>query len=517
MEPLLIVLVLLLSVLLRWIFVLTAGPNFGVDQWTWKTIINRTRAERMVPDKLENFLLDEKQWYPPLFQVFMAVLPKSVFEKYGAHVAISLDLVRAGLVGWVVFSLTQSLVVASLAILAYALSPIAVIYNLQLNPRGLAAILLDLAGLCIALYFMTENFALLVVAICLGALILLCHKMTSQLMVFLALVITIKLSDFKFLALIGLMGLLAYLVSFGYYRNVLRAHLDILRFWFNNWQWAGSHPILESPIYGEDGYTSPSRVYRSGPKAFIERLSQVFAFSPWSFLIGTLCMFTFFLSPGIGIELLDIVPVIAPSISALSNETAFWIFGGWASLIFLFSILTTVVPWFRFLGRGYLYGYNGAFPAAVTTGICIAHAGFSWVSLSLLALGIAVSASMLFVFWGKLKRSRTLGIAPDLMRAIRRLAELPTGVVTCFPQHWHDAVAHIANQPVLFGGKGYGFKQLQPVFPRLLIPIDKLVQHHNVKYLLTHVGYCNEKFLADLPPANVELFGEYELYIFEGR
>lgn len=43
-----------------------------------------------------------------------------------------------------------------------------------------------------------------------------------------------------------------------------------------------------------------------------------------------------------------------------------------------------------------------------------------------------------------------------------------------------------------------------------------LIARHQVKYLLTYEGYCNMRFLADLPEANIECFGEYRLYRFGG-
>ena len=103
-----------------------------------------------------------------------------------------------------------------------------------------------------------------------------------------------------------------------------------------------------------------------------------------------------------------------------------------------------------------------------------------------------------------------------LEAAIERLAKLPKGVVMCFPQHWHDVVAYRTRQPVLFGGHGYGFQHLQCVFPRLLERMGTLIALHEVKYLLTYEGYCNMRFLADLPAADVDCFGEYRLYRFSG-
>ena len=133
------------------------------------------------------------------------------------------------------------------------------------------------------------------------------------------------------------------------------------------------------------------------------------------------------------------------------------------------------------------------------------------VALTVLACLLGLAA-----FFRTLRTSRTLKVDTRLDAAIERLATLPKGAVMCFPQHWHDVVAYRAQQPVLFGGHGYGFRHLQCVFPRLLEPVGPLIARHGVKYLLTYEGYCNARFLADLPAADIESFGEYRLYRFGG-
>jgi hypothetical protein len=142
--------------------------------------------------------------------------------------------------------------------------------------------------------------------------------------------------------------------------------------------------------------------------------------------------------------------------------------------------------------------------------------GDTWVWKSVAGATAVACLLALVVFLRAMRASRTAQVEANLDTAIRRLADLPRGAVICLPQHWHDVVAYRARQPVVFGGHGYGFRRLQPVFPRLLQPIKEVIAGHDARYLLTYRGYCNAKFLADLPPAMLEEFGEYQLYRFEG-
>jgi hypothetical protein len=173
-----------------------------------------------------------------------------------------------------------------------------------------------------------------------------------------------------------------------------------------------------------------------------------------------------------------------------------------------------MIPALRCFGQGYLYGYNGSFPAALALGMTWVALGDTWIwKVVVGATGVACLLALL-AFLRALRGSRTAKVDVDLDAAIRRLADLPRGAVICLPQHWHDVVAYRARQPVVFGGHGYGFRHLQPLFPRLLQPIKEVIARYDARYLLTHRGYCNAKFLSDLPPATIEEFGEYQVYRF---
>ena len=125
-----------------------------------------------------------------------------------------------------------------------------------------------------------------------AGLVLITHKMTTQVFWFTALFAAIFLQDIRIAALIPCSMLMALLLSAGFYRRVFRAHVDIISFWYKNWHWSGSNPILESPIYGEPDFESPSKYYRKGIASWIRRLQFVIGFNPWMpavLLIVLLC------------------------------------------------------------------------------------------------------------------------------------------------------------------------------------------------------------------------------------
>ena len=467
----------------------------GVDQWFWRAYIDKLRLTKQFPPDLPQFQLDEAQWYPPLFPLLLAHAPSALFERYAGKFAVLIDLLRLVLLMWATRWLSGSDDAALIAGAVYALTPLLITYNMQLNPRGLGALFLDATWLCvIAVQLYSASPVYWFFALVFGALVLLTHKMTTQLFVFTAFIgAGWSLNTHLVLLVPGAM-LVATAFSRGFYCYVLRAHGDIIAFWYRNWQWSGSNPVLESPIYGDAGFETTGKYYRSGIGAWLRRFNFVIGFNPWMPAVL-----------GVG--------VLASLHGYVFSGIEVWAFG-WLAITFAFALLTTVIPVMRCFGQGYLYGYNGSFPAALALGLSGLTLADTWYWR--LAAGGAALASLLALtaYFRVLRRSRTMKVDADLDAAITRLATLPPGPVMCLPQHWHDVVAYRTGKAVAFGGHGYGFNRLTPVFPRFTIPVREFIAARDVCYLLLWPAYVNERFLNDLPPATLETIGQYALYRF---
>lgn len=489
-------LLLIIAAALRLLPARLAPHGGGVDQWFWRAYVETARRDREFPPRLPQFRLDEQQWYPPLFPFLLVRAPAALFERHAGHFAVFLDVLRLLMLMLATQWLSGSASAALIAGAAYALTPLLITYNLQLNPRGLGALFLDAACLSVAAILLRDaSVWLWLAALLFAGLVLLTHKMTTQLMVFTACFAALLLRDIRLLLLLPGAMLVALLLSGGFYRHVMRAHADIIAFWFRYWRWSGSNPVLESPIYGEPGFESPGKFYRSGFRPWLRRLQFVIGFNPWMPLVLVIAVFA-------GGQGHDFAPA------------ELWAYG-WLALTFVFALLTTLLPALRCFGQGYLYGYNGSFPAALALGLGSVTLASAWYWQ--LAAGLALLASLLALtaFFRALRSSRTLKVDTHLEAAITRLAALPAGTVMCLPQHWHDVVAYRAKKAVAFGGHGYGFRLLPPVFPLLTVGVKELIVTHEIRYLLLWPAYVNEKFLADLPPAETEMFGDYCLFRFD--
>ncbi len=342
--------VFIFSVALRWLPHVIAPRGAGVDHWFWKAYIAEYRRNGCFPPVLPKFLLDQYQWYPPLFPLLMAKLPDALFERYSHLLSTGIDLLRLVLLMAAAYLLTGRVNSMAAAGVVYALTPILLSYNVQLNPRGLAALFLDIIVLLLVWLIWHDGvfWGWGLIALVSG-LILLTHKMTTQLFWFMCLASGVIFFDWRLLILVPVSIVSALILSQGFYLKVLHAHWDIICFWGRNWRWLTVHPVLESPVYGTLGYETPTKYFRSGIKGLVRRLQYLFGFNPWGWavLCASLWMYLKY----------------DPLHSSLTIEDA-WI-GQWLALILFFLLITTFIPFMRCLGNGYLYGYNAAFPSGL--------------------------------------------------------------------------------------------------------------------------------------------------------
>jgi hypothetical protein len=492
--------IVIFGTILRYLPHLIAPLGVGIDHWFWKAYIEEYRKNKRFPPVLPQFLLDQHQWYPPLFPLIMARLPEVLLDRFSHVLAIGIDLIRLALLMIAAYMLTGRINSLIGVGIAYSVTPILISYNVQLNPRGLGALFLDVIVLLLVWLIWHDGplWGWGLVAFVSG-LILLTHKMTTQLFWFSCLFAGVLFYDWHLVMLVPVSIVSALILSKGFYLNVFKAHWDIVSFWNRNWRWMTGHPVLESPIYGTPSYETPEKYFRPDVKGLVRRLQFLLGFNPWGWavLVASLWMYA----------------QVDPMQTRLTIEDAWMV--QWLGLILLFMLLTTFIPFMRCLGNGYLYGYNAIFPAGLL--IAMIWGGLKHdkvVEYILYGTFLSCLISIAYYFW-KLKHSKTQKVDENMDHVLKHLKNMPDGVVMCFPQHWHDVVAYKAQKPVLYGAHGFGFKLIEDIFPRFLKSITEVISEYNVKYLLIYDGYLPENFLGELPDNSLSKFGVYHLYAFK--
>ena len=487
------IVIIIFSAVLRLLPHLLAPYGVGVDHWFWKAYIEEYQKNGVFPPVLPQFLLDSHQWYPPLFPLIVAKLPKKLFDQYNHLLAAFIDLARLSLLmiaAYLLTGRTHSMIAAGLV---YSLTPILISSNTQLNPRGLGALFLDIIVLLLIwLVWHDGNFWAWGLLAVISGLVLLTHKMTTQLFWFSSILSGVVFMDWRLLMLVPVSVVSALILSRGFYFNVLKAHLDIVSFYFKHWKWSSAHPVRESPIYGASEFEASTKFFRSGIKGFVNLLQHILGFNPWGWVV-----------------LFASLLIYGPSTNLTAEDL--WMIQ-WLGFALLFVILTTFIPSMRCFGRGYMYNYNAAFPASLLVAMIWGGRKHTQMVNVLLAVTLlACLAGIVFYLW-KLKHSKTLKVDAEMDVVIKHLQQLPDGVVLCLPNHWDDLVAYKTNKKVLAGGHGFGFKLLEPIFPRILRPISEIIEEYHVKYLLTIDGYLTENFIKELSIDTVTAFGSYRLF-----
>jgi hypothetical protein len=488
---------LLLAAALRGLPHLLAPQGAGVDHWFWKSYVETYRRDRVFPPVLHQYMLDEHQWYPPFFPMLLARLPPQVFDRYSHVVAMVIDLVRMMLLlGAAYWQSGGNLRVIAIAGLIYATIPIQTSYNIQLNPRGLGALMLEIVLLLLlALSALGGSAWLWVPVVALSGLILLTHKMTTQVFWFIVCGTALLYQDWTLLLLIPGSIATALLLSGGFYVNVLRAHVEIVAFWNRNWRWIGADWLRESPIYGDSSYERPEKLHRTGIRGVLWQLYVLFGFNPAAWIA---CLLVY-----------DRLALQSP---LLIYPTFLLV---WLLLPCILALLTTFVPFLKCLGAGYLYVYNTSMLAALLLSLTFEYTRAPRVSTTLVILALALNAAGLVTYYLRFYRDRRARVDEGLATMLDVLRNESTGVVMCVPISWSEVVAYKTDHPVLWGGHGYGFNSMEQIWPRLQIPVRELLSEYRVAYLLTMEGMLPESFVRDLPPARVERHGEYRLYCFE--
>ncbi|MDH4182682.1 MAG: hypothetical protein OEV92_00535 [Nitrospinota bacterium] len=479
----------------RILLIQKTGAESSVDHWYWKSYVEALRFDWKFPPALSKYLLDAGQWYPPLYPIFLALLPKRVFEGYTRYIAAFIDLARLALLMAAIWRLSEGSHWAVFAGgLVYSTTFILITYNTQLNSRGFGAILLDLAALLYLGMMSPEESRWIYISVVLScALILLMHKMTTQLLWFLCLAAAIVYGDWMLAALIPFSAAMALLISGGFYWKVARAHWDIVAYWNRNWQWLQAHPLMESPIYGDPGYSSPGKFHQRGLAGIYKHLSYLIMYAPGVWLLA--------------------LPLAAAGCRQLHGNPDLAYIAVWVGVTASFAVITTFVPVMKCLGSGYFYLYNAAFPAALLWGLLAADpkgpGGYYYAGLAMVLMLSAVG----YVMYLR-RQSRAQAEAEDkLPEVIQYLATAPKGVFFCYPLQMAEIAAYKTHHSVLWGGHGYGFTKLDPIFPRLLKPIREVASEYDLRYFLTIEGWAPQKFIDDLPAEKVLSFGKYRLYL----
>jgi len=343
--------------------------------------------------------------------------------------------------------------------------------------------------------FLLGNAWFLVPTALFGALTLLTHKSSSQLLYFLTIVLAIALrSLWPIVALLAILNM-AMLLSRGFMVKVWKGQYDILAFWHRNWRRLGVHPIYNSPAY-RDVPLHSEKVHLRGWKGVWKTVSLM----------------------GLNAFILPVLWV-APHYASLGtlDRLMFW----WVAGTYLMGILTQAVPTLRFAGEGYRYIKLAALPVGYLCAIPLLYQWQPmWVYYCLLAVAVVVGVVLIRQLSGWAAKdeahsmpsvSSGLRLVIDYLRADKTVEN-----ILCVPDGVADALGYYTKKPVLRGTHNVYFRQVDPFFPTHRLPLEYLVKGYNVSHLVVAVKYTDTRLLELEDYEMVVKSKDYNLYRTRG-
>jgi hypothetical protein len=473
----------------------------GVDTWYYLASAEAIRQQKRLPIRLPQYLLhDEKESYPAVFPVFLALLQPSWLRSYFWLVSPIIDAIHLLLLYLLTFRLTDSVLAAGTAGVIYAVTPQLISETRNLNGRAFASLLQTITMLVLLRSVIPSagpsvnltgpgDYGLWAIGVLLVGVLYNTH--TSTTIAFLVSVATIAFAfgDWRLL-IAGILGLpVAILISGGYYLRVIRNHLYAAQFWIHNVRYTRAHQVEDSPLFRHVDATRNN----SGQGLYRSRIA-------------------------LGVRVLGENPFILPMLLTPIPENVwaahmYW----WAVAILVWSLLTTFGGPLRILGPGFHYMKTSVFPTAYVLSVTvnIQEGAISWVGLALVIAMIASFAALAYFYrlMATRQTEHTAQTPPDLAEAAEYLRRLPGERVLVLPTMYADFVAYASRKAVVWGGHSGNLAKLEEFYPVLRQPLAYFVAKYDVDYLVLDEAYADpERLGIQRSIGQLQRFGAFGVY-----
>jgi len=487
---------IILAVALLILFFLVRLFPYGVnnvqspDGSYFLKLIKEYQNDQKFPPAPSNFLLEiDQSYYPPLFWLFPVVTGFVNLKNWQKLYIPMIEATHFFLLLCVLLQLPINSAQMVLGALVFMSFPVVLKESNYFSARSLGNLLT--AIFFIAFIHLSSAVELayfyFFVTVLVMSITALTHKMSLQFQFAMTIVMSVFDSSWLYLLLIPISLVLAWVVSGGYYRNVLLQHFDIVKFWNHN------YPLLRAdPVRWISGVGSH-------PEDEIEAFKNrsIFAQIPW---IKNRFDKTLWRLSGGYIWVLGVCLWLN---QAMLDPVVIWIS---AAIIIILCI--DGFPWLRAFGEGFKYTRYLAFPMALV---------FSQVE-SLEAVAILVPVVFINLINSgnsilKRREQRNEKFYTGLQPILKYIKKNECKRVYCLPINLADDVVLYTDTSVFWGGHSYPFgKKLLDFFPVHRISYRRLFQKYDIQYVLVDKRKLRaiELFLEE----EVDVLIDNEFYLF---
>lgn len=449
----------------------------GVDAWYYLAYARAFRQRPGLRVRLPQYLLqDEEQSYAPMFPSLLGLLPEKLLIRSFWAISPAIDCMTLLLLFLLALKLTAAPTVALVAALAYAISPTLISETRALSPRSFGVFLHAISlVLLLRANIGIPHWTWTVGALLAGALVFLSSATAMASYLFVATTLSVVLWEPSYLVLALSSVLVAWVVSLGHLGRVFANYRHAVDFWVRHRALFGSHPILDSPLYGGPRARSSARPRDMG-----------------------------FMGQGLGPQMLRLLgenpfllalPLASPALGVWSGSLFIW-----AASLSTFAVIATLVWPLRAFGPGRNYMKSAIFPTAYVLAAAIGApqgllrpAGLA----TLAALGASLVSIVFFLGYMRGKQSELTAHVPRGLRSLTaRLGSLPEGGVVCLPGGYSDFVSFQTERSVLWGSHSGSLKKFELVSPVWRERVEEAARKHGVRFLIVERAFVDPSRLA---------------------
>lgn len=441
------------------------NPYFGVDCWRHMLAAEYIARHRRLPEQsLNNYLFRGPFDYPPFIPVVMALFPARVRLVMQAVVSPLFEVFHGVFVYWLVFHFTGDWWSATVAHIVFALVPITILENSQLNARSPGSLFLSLAMVGATLGVGSWSVPWLACSIAAGVAAHMTHKMASQTLVLFSLMALPVIAWVKGGPLIGAVSLGVALIVFGPIMiRVVVGHIAVLTYHRRH---------FASRLGAKAGVGSRGFVGSLISLAKANPLITIVGADPWIVVAAAVLLSGKFRWHG------------PPP---LGRVLCFWLVA-----ILVLIVTTSTVRQLKFLGDGPRYSYYLAFPIAVLMGPALAarfqqHPA-AW-GLVAVVVAAGIIAEVLVIQWKGVVHDVERSLQGDLKTITDILRNTPDARVAVLPLCAAEVVAFFGECAVLSTDSAAVHardEEFKAYTPALRKPLRHFVRQYGITHVAMH-------------------------------
>jgi hypothetical protein len=450
----------------------------GVDAWYYLAYARAFRLKPGLKVRLPQYLLqDETQSYAPIFPSLLGLLPERLLARSFWAISPAIDCLTLILLFVLALKLTAEPTVAVIAALAYAVSPTLISETRALSPRSFGVFVHAISLVLLLRAFIgVPHWTWTAAALLSGAFVYLSSATASASYVFVAASLAFMLAEPRYLLLALAAMAVAWVLSLGHLYRVFVNYVHAVAFWARHRDTFGSHPILDSPVYGGPRRRSTSRPAELGflGHGLLPQMLRLLGENPF----------------------LLVLP-LAQASSGWAWPRALFL---WAASLSAFGVLATIIWPLRAFGPGRNYMKSAIFPTAYVLAAAIGSPSGLLRPPGLATLAALAASTVSVIFFltymrGK-KSELTAHVPPGLRALAQRLATLPEGGLVCLPGGYSDYMTYQTGRPVLWGGHSGSLDKFELVSPVWRERVEDAARTRGVRYLIVERAWVDPAVLG---------------------